>query len=351
MMTDHIPSAALAAFQAGGVIPAHPLALTAERKLDEARQIALSRYYLDAGVTGMAVGVHTTQFEIRDHGLFRPVLEMAAEQAREWSDTPRFMIAGAVGDTAQAVREAQVARDLGYHAVLLSLAGREGTDAELIAHCREVSQVLPLIGFYLQTSMGGPVLSEAFWRGFAEIDNVVGIKMAPFDRYRTIDVVRAVVAAGREEEITLYTGNDDHIVADLLTPFEVMRGGKPVTVRIKGGLLGHWAVWTRAAVLMMERLKALDPAAPIDPAWLALDARTTDANSAFFDAANGYQGVIAGIHEVLHRQGLLAGTWCLNPAEAMGPGQGEKISRVYADYPDLNDDAFIRENLPRWLSP
>lgn len=350
MKTDHIPAEALAAFRHGGVIPAHPLALTEDRKLDERRQVALSRYYLDAGVTGMAVGVHTTQFEIRQHGLFRPVLEMAAETAKSWSDTPRFMVAGAVGDTAQAVQEATLARDLGYHAVLLSLAGRKGTDAELIAHCKAVAEVLPLVGFYLQTSMGGPVLSETFWRGFAEIDNVAGIKMAPFDRYRTIDVVRAVVAAGRENDISLYTGNDDHIVADLLTPFPVVRDGKTVTVRIVGGLLGHWAVWTKSAVDLMTRIKALDPAAPLDPAWLSLDARTTDANAAFFDAANAYEGVIAGIHEVLYRQGLLGGTWCLDPAEAMGPGQAEKISRVYADYPDLNDDAFVRAGLERWLA-
>lgn len=350
MTTDHIPGLALAAFRKGGVIPAHPLALTSERQLDERRQVALSRYYLDAGVTGLAVGVHTTQFAIRKHGLYRPVLELAAETQKSWTETPRLMIAGAVGPTAQAVREAETARDLGYHAVLLSLAGLDEDEAAMIEHCRAVSEVLPLMGFYLQPPMGGPVLPESFWRGFAEIDNVIGIKVAPFDRYRSIDVIRAVVAAGREHDISLYTGNDDHIVADLLTPFPVVRDGKTVTVRIVGGLLGHWAVWARSAVDLVARIRALDPAQPLDPAWLALDAITTDANAAFFDAANGFHGVIAGIHEVLYRQGLLAGTWCLDPNEALGPGQAEKIARVHADYPHLNDDDFVRENLARWLA-
>jgi dihydrodipicolinate synthase/N-acetylneuraminate lyase len=350
MSHDHIPTAALSAFRKGGVIPAHPLALTPDRKLDERRQVALSRYYLDSGVIGLAVGVHTTQFEIRQKGLFESVLEIAVETARNWTDKPRLLIAGAVGDTAQAVREATLARSLGYHAVLLSLAGHTETDAELVRHCREVASVLPVIGFYLQTPMGGPVLSENFWTGFAEIENVIGIKIAPFDRYRTIDVVRAVVNAGRENDISLYTGNDDHIVADLLTPFRVIRGGNAVDVNIVGGLLGHWAVWTRTAVEMIERLQAQQNAAAVTRDWLALDAITTDANSAFFDAANNYQGVICGIHEVLFRQGLLANTLCLDPDEVLGPGQADKITRVYADYPDLNDDAFVKQNLDRWLA-
>lgn len=350
MSNDHIPGQALAAFRRGGVIPAHPLALTQERKLDEQRQIALSRYYLDSGVVGLAVGVHTTQFEIRQKSLLKPVLEIAAEAARSWSDTPRLMIAGAVGNTAQAVREATLARELGYHAVLLSLAGHSEPEAEMVRHCREVAEILPLVGFYLQPPMGGPVLPESFWRGFAEIDNVIGIKIAPFDRYRSIDVVRAVVSAGRENDISLYTGNDDHIVADLLTPFRVVRDGKTVDVRIVGGLLGHWAVWTRSAVEMVERLKSAEEAKTVSQDWLALDAITTDANSAFFDAANNYQGVICGIHEVLFRQGLLANKLCLNPEETLGQGQAEKITRVYADYPDLNDDAFVAENLERWLT-
>ena len=350
MSYDHIPEKALASFRRGGVIPAHPLALTQERKLDEQRQIALSRYYLDSGVVGLAVGVHTTQFEIRQKGLLKPVLEIAAETARSWSDTPRLMIAGAVGDTAQAVREASLARDLGYHAVLLSLAGHTESDVEMVRHCREVADVLPLIGFYLQPPMGGPVLSENFWTGFAGIENVLGIKIAPFDRYRTIDVVRAVVNAGRENDISLYTGNDDHIVADLLTPFRVVRDGEIIEVRIVGGLLGHWAVWTRSAVEMVERLKLQDDTTTIDGDWLALDAITTDANSAFFDAANNYQGVICGIHEVLFRQGLLSNKLCIDPDETLGPGQAQNISRIYADYPELNDDAFVAENLEIWLA-
>lgn len=350
MRSDNIPSSALAAFRKGGVIPAHPLALTADRKLDERRQIALSRYYLDSGSIGLAVGVHTTQFEIRNHGLFKPVLELAAETARSWSDTPRFMIAGVIGDTAQAVREAELARDLGYHAVLLSLAGRKDSDADLIKHAKSVADVMPVVGFYLQTAIGGPFLSESFWRAFSEIENVVGIKMAPFNRYRTIDVIRAVVAAGRENEISLYTGNDDHIVADLLTAFPVVRDGKTIKVRIVGGLLGHWAVWTKSAVDLMNAIRSLDPDAPISSEWLGTDAKTTDANSAFFDAENDYQGVIAGIHEVLVRQGLLAGTWCLDPTERLGQGQAEKISRVYRDYPEMNDDEFVRNGLERWLN-
>ena len=350
MRIDDIPERPLTAFRRGGAIPAHPLALDADRKLDERRQRALARYYIDAGAIGLAVGVHTTQFEIREKGLFRPVLEIAAEEAAGWSpDSPPLMVAGAVGPTSQAIDEAQIAADLGYHAVLLSLAGHEENVGDLVEHCRAVSEVMPIIGFYLQSSIGGPVLPRAFWNRFARLENVLGIKIAPFNRYRTLDVIRGVVEAEAEERISLYTGNDDNIVADLLTPYRIRRDGKTISVRIVGGLLGHWSVWTKRAVELIERVRGLDETTTIDQGWLTLDASTTDCNAAFFDAANDYQGVIAGLHEVLRRQGLLQGVWCLDEAETFGPGQLDEIDRVYRDYPELNDDEFVRANLQRWL--
>ncbi|GHA18913.1 dihydrodipicolinate synthetase [Devosia pacifica] len=349
MLIKDLPEKPLAALRQGGVIPAHPLALDADRKLDERRQRALSRYYLDAGSIGIAVGVHTTQFEIRDHGLFEPVLRLAAEEASRHESEP-FMVAGAVGPTDQAVEEARLAKSLGYHAVLLSLAGRSDLNEDaLIAHCRAVAEVMPVIGFYLQVSVGGQVLPFSFWRRFAEIENVIAIKMAPFHRYRTLDVIRAVIEAEADNRITLYTGNDDHIVADLLTPFTFKRNGTPVTVRIRGGLLGHWAVWTSKAVELLDDVHNRTQERTVGQ-WLELDARTTDANGVLFDVANDFRGCIAAIHEVLRRQGLLEGTWCLNPDETMGPGQMEELDRIYRDYPELNDDAFVRSNLERWLA-
>jgi len=326
----------------GVVIPAHPLALDANRKLDERRQRALTRYYLAAGAGGVAVGVHTTQFEIRDpkHSLYHPVLSLAMEELR---NTYAIRIAGIVGPTAQAVKEAELAARCGYHAGLLSLGAlRDASVAELIAHSRAVASVIPVFGFYLQPAVGGRVLPYEFWRKFAEIENVVAIKMAPFNRYQTLDVVRAVAESGRANEIVLYTGNDDTIIVDLLTPFKF---GKQ-TVRIIGGLLGHWAVWTRRAVEFLERVHQQ----PDWAGWLALAAEITDSNAAFFDVAHQFRGSIAGIHEVLRRQGLLAGRWCLNPAEDLSPGQMEEIDRVYLAYPDLNDDDFVREHLDRWLA-
>lgn len=333
----------------GGVIPAHPLALDANRQLSERHQRALSRYYLDSGAIGVAVGVHTTQFEIRDHGLLRPVLELAAEEASRHASDP-FMVAGAIGPTAQAVAEAELARDLGYHAVLLGLAALKDQSADaLIAHCEAVAQVMPMIGFYLQPAVGGQTLPYSFWRRFAQIENVVAIKIAPFNRYKTLDVVRAVVDARAEEQITLYTGNDDHIVADLLTAFSFPRDGQSVTVRIKGGLLGHWAVWTKRAVEMLHDIHT-NQAGRSASEWLSLDARVTDANGVLFDVRNDFAGCIAAIHEVLRRQGLLPGIWCLNPKETLGPGQVDELERIYRDYPELNDDAFVAENLERWLA-
>ncbi|MCC2662880.1 MAG: dihydrodipicolinate synthase family protein [Geminicoccaceae bacterium] len=345
-----LPEGVLAALRRGGVFPAHPLALNRRRELDRVRQRALSRYYIDAGVGGLAVGVHTTQFAIREAGLYAPVLELAAATAAEWSERPLLMIAGLVGRTEQALREAGVARALGYHAGLLSLGALKGAaEDELIAHCARIARELPLVGFYLQPAVGGIVLRASFWRRFAALDNVVAIKIAPFNRYRTLDVLRGVVEAGAEERVTLLTGNDDHIVLDLLTPFRVRRGEEAVTVRIAGGLLGHWCVWTKRAVELVGRIQAAAREDALDPALLALDAAVTDCNGAFFDVANDFQGCIAGCHEMLRRQGLLAGAWCLDPEERLSPGQAAEIDRVQAAYPELNDDAFVAANLDRWL--
>jgi hypothetical protein len=346
------PAETLQTLRRGAVIPAHPLALDAQRRLDPLRQRALTRYYLDAGSGGLAVGVHTTQFAIRDVGLYAPVLELAAKTAAEWAPREKpVMIAGLAGRTAQAVREAQIARGLGYHAGLMSLAVFKGaSEDELIEHASAVAREIPLVGFYLQTAVGGIRLPASFWRRFAAIDNVVAIKMAPFNRYRTLDVIRGVVEAGAADRIALYTGNDDHIVLDLLAPFVVVVDGKPVTVRIKGGLLGHWSVWVKRAVELLERLHAAVAAGPIPADLLALDSQVTDCNAAIFDVANDFHGVIAGCHEVLRRQGLLEGIWCLDPKESLGPGQAEEITRVYNAYPHLNDDEFVRANRERWLS-
>jgi hypothetical protein len=350
-----IPSDSLAVLRRGSVIPAHLLALDEQRKLDARRQRAMTRYYLDAGAGGVAVGVHSTQFAIRDVGLYQPVLELAMQTAREWEPIggrrPLFMVAGLAGRTEQAVREAEIARGLGYQAGLLSLAAMKGaSEDELVAHCELVAQVMPLVGFYLQPAVGGIHLPATFWSRFARIDNVVAIKMAPFNRYRTLDVIRGVVAAKAEERVTLYTGNDDHIVLDLLAPFTFIRDGQAVTVRIKGGLLGHWGVWTKRAVQLLERIHAAVAIDDVTPELLALDAQVTDCNSALFDVAHDFHGCIAGCHEVLRRQGLLQGTWCLDAHEGLSPGQAEEISRVQRDYPHLVDDDFVARHRERWLA-
>lgn len=337
----------------GTVIPAHPLALTAERRLDERRQRALTRYYLAAGAGGVAVGVHTTQFAIHkpEVGLYRPVLELAIEELR---GADAIRVAGVVGRTTQAVAEARLARDLGYHAALLSLAAMpQASDQELLEHTRAVAEVIPVFGFYLQPAVGGRVLSFGFWRRFAEIAGVVAIKIAPFNRYQTLDVVRAVAAAGREDEIALYTGNDDNILLDLVTPFPVDGpANSPIgrkMLRIRGGLLGHWAVWTQTAVRLLCEIQAAKEVPTVPGTWLAKAQEITDANAAFFDVANAFRGCIAGIHEVLRRQGLLAGRWCLDPEEDLSPGQMEEIDRVYEAYPNWNDDGFVKEHLDEWL--
>ena len=350
-----IPGAVRALLQRGTVIPAHLLALDAQRRLDVRRQRALTRYYLDAGAGGLAVGVHSTQFAIRDAGLYEPVLRLALETARDWvplgGARPLVMIAGLAGRTAQARREAALARDLGYHAGLLSLAAMRGAgEDEILAHCREVAQEIALVGFYLQPAVGGIALSAAFWEAFARLPQVVAIKIAPFHRYRTLDVLRGVVAARAEDRVALYTGNDDHIVLDLVTPFALPRDGAEVVVRIRGGLLGHWSVWTRCAVELLERCHAAAARGGVDAELLALDARVTDCNAAFFDVAHDFAGCIAGCHEVLRRQGLLEGIWCLDPAEGLSPGQAEEISRVREAHPMLNDDGFVAAHRARWLA-
>ena len=345
------PADVLAVLRRGAVIPAHLLALDAARRLDRRRQRALARYYLDAGSGGMAVGVHSTQFAIRESGLYQPVLQLAMETAESWGKRPLVMIAGLAGRTEQARREAVLARDLGYHAGLLSLAAMKSASAdELIAHCRAIAAEIPVVGFYLQPAVGGLHLPASFWRRMAEIDNVVAIKMAPFNRYRTLDVVRGVAEARAEERITLYTGNDDHIVLDLVTPFIVKRDGAEVALRIRGGLLGHWSVWTRTAVELLARIQAAVAAGAIAPELLALDSKVTDCNSAFFDVAHDFRGCIAGCHEVLRRQGLLEGIWCLDPQEDLSPGQADEISRVFSAYPEFDDSAFVAANLARWMA-
>jgi hypothetical protein len=355
MHWQDIPKENLAVLRRGSAIPAHLLALTGERKLDTRRQRAMTRYYLDAGAGGVAVGVHSTQFAIREVGLYEPVLELAMQTAREWTPIggkrPLFMVAGLAGRTEQAVREARIAQQLGYHAGLLSLAAMKGaSDDELIAHCRAVAEAIPVVGFYLQPAVGGIALPASFWRRFAEIENVIAIKMAPFNRYRTLDVIRGVINARAEERVTLYTGNDDHIVLDLAVPFTFMRDGQPVTVRIKGGLLGHWSVWTKRAVELLDRIHAAVGKGAVTPELLALDSQVTDCNAALFDVAHDFHGCIAGCHEVLRRQGLLQGTWCLDPAEGLSEGQASELSRVMRDYPHLVDDDFVAAHRERWLA-
>jgi hypothetical protein len=342
------------AFRRGVAIPAMPLALTASLRLDERRQRALCRYYVAAGAGGIAAGVHTTQFAIRDpkYGLFRPVLGLVAEELDRLDAgraEPMVRIGGICGPTDRAVLEAEMLVDLGYHAGLLSLAGVGPDDEARLAHCRAVAGVIPIVGFYLQRAVGGPELPHRFWRRFAEIEGVVAIKIAPFDRYRTVDVVRAVSESGRDD-IALYTGNDDNIVLDLLTPYRFRVGGLDVERRIVGGLLGHWAVWTSRAVELLDACQAAARRGDgIPPDLLRLAVATTDANAAIFDAANGFGGCIAGIHEILRRQGLLEGLWCLSPDEVLGPGQAEEIVRVCRAYPELTDDDFVARHRDEWL--
>jgi len=358
MTSEPIPIDTLrTTLRSGCVIPAHPLALTAERTLDERRQRALTRYYLDAGAGGVAVGVHSTQFEIREpqHGLLRPVLSLASEVVREHekqSGRRALSIAGVCGQTKQAIEEARLARELGYDAILLSLAAMpDASNNDLLAHSRMLAEELPVVGFYLQPAAGGRLLDFDFWAEFMTIPSVVAVKIAPFNRYQTFDVVRALAVSGRAGEIALYTGNDDNIVLDLLTPIKISHANRnDDAIQFVGGLLGHWAVWTRRAVELLQETSAVVANGGDIPVELMTRAiQITDSNAVFFDAANGFAGCIPGIHEVLRRQGLLEGTWCLNPKETLSPGQSEEIDRVYLAYPHLNDDEFVASHLDEWL--
>lgn len=355
MNKNQLPQDVLASLQKGVVIPALPLALNKDRKLDQRRQRALVRYYLDAGAGGIAVAVHTTQFEVRlpEFNLYEPVLQIAREEFDRFAaghNKPVIRIAGVIGRTEQAVREARIALEKGFHAVLLSVAAfKEASNEEILEHCKAVAAVIPVIGFYLQPAVGGRKLDVDFWRGFAAIDNVIAIKMAPFNRYQTFDVVRGVVESGRAGDIALYTGNDDNILVNLLTEYEICVEGKTIKKCISGGLLGHWAVWTRAAVQLLEEVQKGTFDQDLQKA-LTLAAQITDSNAAFFDVANSFAGCITGLHEVLRRQGLLEGIWTLNEHETLSPGQLDEINRVYTAYPHLNDDAFVAENLDKWLS-
>jgi len=337
----------------GTVIPAHPLALTAERELDKRHQRMLTRYYIASGAGGIAIGVHTTQFEIRDPevNLYKSVLQLAVQEIdRAKLKRPFIKVAGVSGDTEQAVNEAQICSDLGYDIVLVSTNGLGNWSEEaLLERASKIAEIIPVFGFYLQPAVGGRILSFNFWKAFAEIENVHAIKMAPFNRYQTLEVVRAVCSSSRSDEIALYTGNDDNIIADLLTTYEVQVGGKAVKKDIVGGLLGHWAVWTQKAVEQLQNIHSFKNSNDTIPKEiLTKNISVTDANAAFFDAANNFKGCIAGIHEVLFRQGLLRGIWCLNETEKLSEGQKEEIDRVYLDHPELNDDQFVRENISDW---
>ncbi|MEV0622040.1 dihydrodipicolinate synthase family protein [Nonomuraea sp. NPDC050404] len=383
------PSAARTLLE-GVIIPAHPLVITPDGTLDERRQRALTRYYLDAGAGGLALGVHTTQFGIRAAGLLEPVLRLAAEEAaanagrmraasagrmraasadRARVDVGRVpaadedaanrpavrgsvpvLVAGVAGGTAEAVREAGLAASLGYDLAMPILRGLDHlSDPELITHLAEIGEVLPLCGFYLQPAVGGRILGVDFWREAAKLPALRAVKIAPFDRYRTIDVVRAVCESGRADEIALYTGNDDNILIDLLTEFSVPVEGRPVTKRIVGGLLGQTAVWTHRAVDLLRRAHEAAGSGRVDAGLLTLAARLTDANAAVFDVAHGFAGCIAGVHEVLRRQGLLTEVRLLDPAEGLSPGQAEELDRVIAAYPELVDDEFVARHRDAWL--
>lgn len=336
---------------AGTVIPATPLCLDKNRQFNETAQRRLIRYYLKAGVGGLAVAVHTTQFEIRDPevNLFEPVLRVAYEEAKAFEAATGktiILVAGVCGPIEQAIREAELAASIGYDAALLSPGGLGAYDEDyLVERTAAVAKILPVVGFYLQPSVGGRVFTYRYWERVCETDNVVAIKTAGFDRYLTLDVVRAVTFSSRKDKIALYTGNDDNIINDLITPFSFQKDGKTYENRFVGGLLGHWAVWTSTVVKIFEELKQAVQEEALDTTWLTLAAQITDANSAFFDTANDFKGCIAGVHEVLRRQGLMEGIWCLNPEETLSPGQSEEIDRVWAMYPHLNDDTFVKEFL------
>lgn len=354
MNYPHLPLPLSQLLREGTVIPAHPLALTEERKLDERRQKLLTQYYIASGAGGVAVGVHTTQFEIRkpEVNLLEPVLQLAAEQIRE-SDVqaPFLKVAGIVGPTSQALREAELAVKHGYHLGLVSMGGLNAlSESELIKRLESIARLIPVFGFYLQPAVGGRLLSYEFWKDAASLPNLYAIKVAAFNRYQTLDVVRAVCASQRHNEIALYTGNDDNIVADLLTPYRFEVDGRQIEKRFVGGLLGHWAVWTGAAVKLLKRIKSSRDDQKVIKELLATGIAVTDMNAAIFDPGHSFHGCIPGIHEVLRRQGLLEGTWCLNPEEHLSPGQMEEITRVCRAYPELTDDEEVKTFLTKTLA-
>jgi dihydrodipicolinate synthase/N-acetylneuraminate lyase len=340
----------------GMVIPAHPLSLTAEGKFDEVSMRALTRYYLDSGAGGVAIAVHTTQFEIRDPeiGLLEPVLDFVSRTIDEWEQAGGrsiLKISGICGDTRQAVDEAGLAVERGYHAGLLSLSAlpEDASVPEMIAHCREVASVIPVFGFYLQPSIGGRLLPYEFWRQFAEIENVVAIKIAAFNRYQTLDVIRGVCDAGREGDISFYTGNDDNIVNDLLSTYRIQTAAGAKSVRFVGGLLGHWAVWTRAAVQLLDEIhRATEGEKAIPAEWLTRAIEVTDMNAALFDAANEFRGCVPGVHHVLNQQGLTGDSRCLDTSACLSNGQESELERVRASYPHLLDDQFVQSHVERW---
>jgi len=347
----------IALLREGIVIPAHPLALDAERKLDERRQRALTRYYLDAGAGGVAVAVHTTQFAIREpqHNLLRPVLELAADTVAQRQDELGrrvVKVAGVCGQTEQAVGEAGLARELGYDLGLLNLSAYPDADDEiLLAHAKRVAEVIPVFGFYLQPGIGGRLLSKSFFREFAAIPNLIAVKMATFDRDLTMEAIQGIEESGRGDDVLLYTGNDNFIVEDLTEGYLVPTSQGDVLRRMAGGLLGHWAVWTKAAVDMLEEIKAARALDHFNPARFShLAAEVTEMNHHLFDFDHGFRGCVPGVHEILRRQGLLAGIWCLDPEEGLSDGQADALTQVAQAHPHLTDDAFVAENLDRWLS-
>ena len=357
MNRSELPKKIMERFSAGTVIPALPLALKADRSFDTRRQRALVRYYVDAGAGGIAAGVHSTQFRIREPeiALYEPVLQLVSETVDDWcyrSGAAVIKIAGCVGSTTQAVQEAGKALDLGHHACLAGLSGLgDAPDDRLIEHCTALAEVMPVIGFYLQPAVGGRILSIRFWRRFASIENVIGVKIAPFNRYQTLDVIRAVAESGREDEVTLYTGNDDNIVVDLLTGYRIATRRGTKDIRIKGGLLGHWGFWTKTAVSLLEEIHSIiSNGSDVPPELLTRGAAITEVNAAVFDPSHGYRGCIPGIHEMLRRQGLFEGIWCLDPNECLSKGQFEEIDRVIEAYPELNDSSYVRAHLDEWLS-
>ena len=351
-MKNSLPLKLKEKLEEGLFIPAHPTALTKELKLDEKRQRALSRYYLDAGVGGLAIGVHTSQFEIRNANLYKPILELGKEEIdlfTERTNKSVLRISGIIGKAEDALKEARISSDLGYNASLLSLGSfKNESNKAMIEHCKAIAEVTPIIGFYLQPAVGGRILDTNFWREFSEIKNVVAIKLAPFCRYKTIDAIRGVIESNRADEIALYTGNDDNIIADLLTEYEMPNDSEIVNKRIVGGLLGHWSIWTKTSVNHFDRIKKVKP--EDIPELLKLGVKITDSNAAIYDARNKFKGSIAGVHEILRRQGLFESINMLNPNEVLSVGQSEEIDRIYKLYPELNDDHFVKQNLDRWLS-